>query len=108
VDVVVHNAGGLSSVEALATGVPVVSYRCLPGHGTANAAQLNRSGLSAWPVSTGQLTQALWHALHGDLRDQQQAAYARLAEAADAAILIASLARRQSAAAVRMGVAGLG
>jgi UDP-N-acetylglucosamine:LPS N-acetylglucosamine transferase len=107
-DVVVHNAGGLSSVEALATGVPVVSYRCLPGHGTANAAQLSRSGLSAWPASTGQLTHALWHALHGDLRDQQQAAYARLAEAPDAAILIASLARRQCAAAVRMGVAGLG
>jgi UDP-N-acetylglucosamine:LPS N-acetylglucosamine transferase len=104
-DVVVHNAGGLSSVEALATGVPVVSYRCLPGHGTANAAQLSRSGLSTWPVGSGQLTHALWHALHGDLREQQQAAYARLAEAPDAAILIAFLARRQRAAAVRTGVA---
>ena len=95
-DVVVHNAGGLSSTEALATGVPVISYRCLPGHGTANAAQLSRSGLSLWPRDTGQLAQALRHALDGDLREQQQAAYARLAQAPDAAALIAGLARRPS------------
>jgi UDP-N-acetylglucosamine:LPS N-acetylglucosamine transferase len=35
-DVVVHNAGGLSSMEALATGIPVISHRCLPGHGAAS------------------------------------------------------------------------
>jgi UDP:flavonoid glycosyltransferase YjiC (YdhE family) len=29
-EVVVHNAGALSCLEALASGVPVISYRCLP------------------------------------------------------------------------------
>jgi UDP-N-acetylglucosamine:LPS N-acetylglucosamine transferase len=48
-DVVVHNAGGLSSMEAMAAGVPIVSYRCLPGHGVANAAVLAAAGLSPWP-----------------------------------------------------------
>lgn len=91
-DVLVHNAGGLSSLEALATGVPVISYRCLPGHGTANAAQLSRSGLAAWPQDAGQLADALRHALDGDLGDRQQAAYARLTGAADAAAVIGSLA----------------
>jgi len=30
-DLVVQNAGGQASLEALAAGVPVVSYRCVPG-----------------------------------------------------------------------------
>ncbi|HEV7933762.1 MAG TPA: glycosyltransferase [Actinomadura sp.] len=47
-DVVVQNAGGLSSLEALATGLPVVSYRCLPGHGSTNAAALDEAGWAPW------------------------------------------------------------
>jgi hypothetical protein len=31
-DVVVHNAGGLSSMEAMASQVPVISYRCRGSH----------------------------------------------------------------------------
>jgi UDP-N-acetylglucosamine:LPS N-acetylglucosamine transferase len=58
-DVVVHNAGGLSTLEALASGIPLVSYRCLPGHGVANAAVLERLGLSAWPRTPGELGPAL-------------------------------------------------
>jgi UDP-N-acetylglucosamine:LPS N-acetylglucosamine transferase len=46
--VVVQNAGGLSSIEALASGVPVVTYRCLPGHGAANAAGLELAGWAPW------------------------------------------------------------
>lgn len=45
-DVAVTNAGGLSSTEAMAGGLPVISYRCLPGHGAANAAVLAASGLA--------------------------------------------------------------
>ncbi|GLY40375.1 hypothetical protein Amsp01_063980 [Amycolatopsis sp. NBRC 101858] len=48
VDVVVQNAGGLTTSEALATGLPVLAYRCLPGHGRANAAVLDRIGLVPW------------------------------------------------------------
>src|SRR5207237_2297827 len=32
-DVVVHNAGGLSSLEAFGPGLPVIGHACLPGHG---------------------------------------------------------------------------
>ncbi len=47
-DVVVQNAGGLSSLEALATGLPVITYRCLAGHGRTNAAALDAAGLVPW------------------------------------------------------------
>ncbi len=43
--VVVQNAGGFMSLEAMASGVPVLSYRPVPGHGRANAEALERAGL---------------------------------------------------------------
>jgi UDP-N-acetylglucosamine:LPS N-acetylglucosamine transferase len=78
-DVVVHNAGALTSMEALASGVPVISYRCLPGHGVANAAALERTGLSAWPRTPVELLEVMRSALDGDLRESQQAAFGALA-----------------------------
>ncbi|MFE2853555.1 glycosyltransferase [Streptomyces lavendulae] len=47
-DVMVQNAGGLTSLEAFASGLPVVSYRCIPGHGAANAAALDDAGVARW------------------------------------------------------------
>lgn len=47
-DVLVHNAGGLTFTEALVAGLPAVTYRCLPGHGRANAAALESAGLAPW------------------------------------------------------------
>ena len=44
-DVLVQNAGGLSTLEGLAAGLPVITYRCLPGHGRANAQVLDEIGL---------------------------------------------------------------
>lgn len=58
-DVVVQNAGGLTSSEALAAGLPVLTYRCLPGHGRANAAVLDRLGLARWVRTPGELAGAL-------------------------------------------------
>ncbi len=49
-DVLVHNAGGLSFTESLEAGLPAVSFRCIPGHGEANAAVLDRSGMAALAV----------------------------------------------------------
>ncbi len=46
--VVVQNAGGLSALEALSAGVPVVTYRNLPGHGRTNADSLDRAGWVPW------------------------------------------------------------
>ncbi|MCX3061247.1 glycosyltransferase, partial [Streptomyces sp. GXMU-J5] len=47
-DVLVQNAGGLTSLEAFACGLPVVSYGCIPGHGQTNAAALDEAGLAPW------------------------------------------------------------
>jgi UDP-N-acetylglucosamine:LPS N-acetylglucosamine transferase len=47
-DVLVQNAGGLTSLEAFAGGLPVATYRCIPGHGRTNAAALEQAGLAAW------------------------------------------------------------
>jgi UDP-N-acetylglucosamine:LPS N-acetylglucosamine transferase len=59
VDVVVENAGGLTCHEALACGVPVVTYRPIPGHGRANASILARSGLTRWVPTSEQLRPTL-------------------------------------------------
>ena len=58
-DVVVQNAGGLTAAEALASEVPVLTYRCLPGHGRTNAAALDAEGLVPWIRSRGDLAQGL-------------------------------------------------
>ncbi len=59
VDAVVQNAGGLTTSEALAAGLPVVTYRCLPGHGRANADVLDRIGVVPWIRSAAGLASAL-------------------------------------------------
>lgn len=58
-DVVVQNAGGLSSVEAIACDVPVLTYRCLPGHGAANAAALVDAEWVPWLRDPGELARVL-------------------------------------------------
>jgi UDP-N-acetylglucosamine:LPS N-acetylglucosamine transferase len=62
-DVVVQNAGGLTSLEALATGVPVLTYRCLPGHGRTNAAALQGAGWVPWVMDAAELPAALARSL---------------------------------------------
>ncbi|MFC4105885.1 MGDG synthase family glycosyltransferase [Micromonospora zhanjiangensis] len=64
-DVVVQNAGGLSSLEALACRVPVLTYRCLPGHGRTNARALAAAGWVPWVRTDGELPAALRVALAG-------------------------------------------
>ncbi|HEY3506386.1 MAG TPA: glycosyltransferase [Actinocatenispora sp.] len=65
VDVAVHNAGGLTALEALATGLPAVTYRPLPGHGRANARTLDEAGIVPWIRGPRQLPDALGAALAG-------------------------------------------
>jgi processive 1,2-diacylglycerol beta-glucosyltransferase len=45
-DVMIENAGGLTSFEAMAAGVPVVSFRPIPGHGRRNAVRMEHAGVS--------------------------------------------------------------
>lgn len=62
-DVVVQNAGGLSSTEAIACGLPVLTYRCLPGHGAMNAAALDEAAWIPWVHHPADLADALTTAL---------------------------------------------
>jgi processive 1,2-diacylglycerol beta-glucosyltransferase len=61
--VVVQNAGGFMSLEAMASGVPLLSYRPVPGHGRANAEALERAGLVPFVRRPGELPAAVDHAL---------------------------------------------
>jgi UDP-N-acetylglucosamine:LPS N-acetylglucosamine transferase len=71
-DVLVQNAGGLTSLEAFASGLPVASYRCIPGHGQTNAAALHEAGLAVWIRHRADLAPALTGLLHGPLGRRQR------------------------------------
>jgi processive 1,2-diacylglycerol beta-glucosyltransferase len=58
-DVLVHNAGGLTLTEALTAGLPAVTFRPIPGHGTANAATLAEAGLAPWPKDAAELAEVV-------------------------------------------------
>src|SRR5204863_4133294 len=45
-DVVLENAGGLTSLEAFDSGLPIVTYRPIPEHGRDNAAQMAKAGVT--------------------------------------------------------------
>lgn len=73
-DVLVQNAGGLTSLEAFASGLPVASYGCIPGHGRTNAAALDQAGLASWIRSHEDLKPVLVGLLDGPLGHAQRAA----------------------------------
>jgi len=58
-DVLVENAGGLSCMEAFAVGLPVVTFRPLPGHGRRNAARMHAAGVVRAARSVSELERAL-------------------------------------------------
>ncbi len=80
-DVVVQNAGGLTSLEAMATGVPVITYRCLPGHGATNARALAHAGLATWVREPVELRRVLADVLDGELGKRQMATAGELFDA---------------------------
>ncbi len=47
-DAIVHNAGGLTCMEAFAIGLPVVTYLPIPGHGRDNGDLMERAGVAAY------------------------------------------------------------
>jgi UDP-N-acetylglucosamine:LPS N-acetylglucosamine transferase len=70
-DVLVQNAGGLSCMEAFASGLPAVSYRCIPGHGEHNAGVMDRIGVAPWVHTQRELTSILRTLRDPDIRSQQ-------------------------------------
>ncbi len=63
-DVVVQNAGGITSLETAAARVPMLTYRCIAGHGATNAAALDAAGVAPWVRRRDDLALALLTALH--------------------------------------------
>ncbi|HXW80178.1 MAG TPA: glycosyltransferase, partial [Acidimicrobiales bacterium] len=46
-DVLIENAGGLTSLEAMRAGLPLVTFRPIPGHGRNSATAMSASGVSS-------------------------------------------------------------
>lgn len=81
-DAVVHNAGGLSSLEGFAAGVPVIGHACLPGHGDRNARAMREAGVAALAETTDDLVRLL-HELVGTSTGRALAGRARALFAGD-------------------------
>ncbi|HET7173375.1 MAG TPA: wax ester/triacylglycerol synthase domain-containing protein [Nocardioidaceae bacterium] len=65
-DVVVTNAGGATALEALASGTPVLMYRPIAAHGSANANLMVLGGLADLCVTE----QQLGHHIRAAIRDR--------------------------------------
>ncbi len=59
IDLVVQNAGGLTSLECRTAATTVVTYRALPGHGLKNAAALHQAGWVEWIQNADELARRL-------------------------------------------------
>jgi hypothetical protein len=75
-DVLIQNAGGMTCLEAFASGVPVVSRNCIPGHGTANSVVLDQAGVAFHACSIPTLPAALELLTPERSADLVRAAYA--------------------------------
>lgn len=64
-DVLIENAGGLTSLEAMASDLPVASYRPIAGHGRTNAEALDRAGVATHIRSSKDLAPTLTQLMDG-------------------------------------------
>lgn len=58
-DLLVHNAGGLTSLEAMVRACPIVITDPIPGHGLANAKLMDRSDTATWARDSAELVKAV-------------------------------------------------
>lgn len=101
-DVMVENAGGLTSLEAMAAGLPLVSFRPIPGHGRNSAAAMSAAGVTYLAHDDCQLVDNLvLLGRPGPAREAQLAAAARLFSE-DAAVTVADLAASGATARPRL------
>ncbi len=115
-DVLVENAGGLTSFEALRAGLPVVSYQPIAGHGRHNTQRMHDAGVSTLAGNVTSLHRALAELSFEGLARRTQVTAGRAIFKADPveAILAADRAPayrpvkvRKAKRAVRVAMAGL-
>lgn len=91
-DVLVDNAGGMSSKEALGFGLPVVTFRPISGHGRDDAAALQRLGLTDVVEDEPRLLAVLRDLVADEARYKERAARGKELFVADAATVVARIA----------------
>ena len=96
-DVVVENAGGLTAMEAMARGVPVVTYAPIAGHGRANALAMAEAGVSAYARGPAELLSCLEMLARPTPTRHRVVSEARSMFGTDPAALISAWARSGSA-----------
>ena len=114
-DALVENAGGLTSLEAMRAGLPVVSFRPIAGHGKENTAGMAAAGVSRFATDASSLADALGAlTAPGQARDEQVGRAGAMFRA-DAADLVTGIAmgpvyqppRRRPALAVARAAAAI-
>jgi len=100
-DVLVENAGGLTAMEAFASGLPVISHECIAGHGRDNAAAMAAQGVVRWVTEAADLVPTVL-TLAGPAGGAQAARATRVftADPADVIATLASTGSVQHALAV--------
>lgn len=116
-DVLVENAGGLTSLEAMRVGLPVVSFDPIAGHGVENTTAMDRAGVARLAYDADSLSRILTElTTPGPARDAQiqtardmfrSAPAEAVLEEAAAPVLTPSPARRRIGLAVRTAIAGV-
>ncbi len=88
VDVLVDNAGGMSSKEALGFGLPVVTFRPISGHGRDDAAALERLGLTDVVDEPDRLVAVIEELVGDEARYKERASRGKELFVADAAVIV--------------------
>jgi UDP-N-acetylglucosamine:LPS N-acetylglucosamine transferase len=104
-DVVVENAGGLTAMEAMAAGVPVVSHAPIAGHGRANAEEMHKAGVSLYARSSAELLGYLDLLSANTVERERLVQEASAMFCADAAEFLSSWARGGAAPGTPLGAA---
>ena len=116
-DALVENAGGLTSLEAMRVGLPVVSFEPIAGHGVENTSAMDAVGVARLALDADGLARALAELTEaGPARDAQVANAAAMFRGSPADTVLASPAwplarpsvvRRRAGLAARTTVAGV-
>jgi len=108
-DALVENAGGLTAFEAMRSGLPVVSFEPIAGHGRENTARMHAAGVSHLAQSPEELRAALWTLCNpGPLRDQQVARAQALFRDEPASLIASATASPQPRPALAANMARVG